>query len=174
MTEIPLVDKKDKIIKYEEKEKSHKIRGLLHRAFSIFIFNKNGELLTQKRSKFKKLWPLYWSDTCSSHPQKGQTIGRAAKERLKEELGFICRLKLLGKIRYSAIYKKIGSENEICTFFAGRYDGKIKPDPKEIAELKWMDFYELKRDMNKNSKKYTPWLKIAAKKFSGELINWIK
>jgi len=174
MTEIQLVNKNDKIIGYGSRKICHKGTGLLHRAFSVFIFNKKGKLLIQKRSSLKKLWPYFWSDACSSHPKKGEVNITAAKRRLKEELGFTCRLKLLGKFQYQTDYKKAGAENEICSFFAGKYDGKIKPAKKEIVEVKWISLKKLRRDMEKNEKKYTPWLKIGVEKFKKDLTGLIK
>ena len=79
-----IVNKKDEILRSETKEKCHEGKGILHRAFSVFIFNNKNQLLLQKRSKFKLLWPLYWSNSCCSHPKKGENIQSAAKKRLKE------------------------------------------------------------------------------------------
>src|SRR3989344_5601198 len=158
-----IVNKKDEILRSETKEKCHEGKGILHRAFSVFIFNNKNQLLLQKRSKFKLLWPLYWSNSCCSHPKKGENIQSAAKKRLKEELGFSCPLKLTGSFQYQARYKNIGSENELCSIFIGEYNGKIRHNPNEVADWKWVSFSGLQRDIRKNPKKYTPWLKIELK-----------
>lgn len=172
MTEVVLVDKNDKEIGLKEKIKAHSGKGILHRAFTILIFNNGGEVLIQKRSKDKMLWPLVWETSCSSHPGLGEDYITAGEKRLQEELGFTCKLKLVDKFQYQAPYKDgsasspqvIGSENEICALLTGQYDGKVKPVPKEIAEHKWIDVSELREDIKKNPLDYTPWLKIAIEK----------
>ena len=131
MDKIIIVDKQDKIIGFEEKEKCHDGYGILHRAFSVFIFNDKKELLIQQRSKFKRLWPLYWSNTCCSHPRFDEEIVNAAEKRIKEEFGFWCLLKDLYKFQYQARFKDEGSENEMCSVLIGKLEdaGVIsKPD----------------------------------------------
>lgn len=165
MIKLILANKKDKKIELKNKKKTHSGRGILHRAFTIFVFNSKNQLLIQKRSKDKFLWPLIWEASCSSHPLPKENYISAAKKRLKKELGFSCKLKLLGQFQYQANYKNIGAENEICAFLTGEYNGKIKPNKKEIAEYKWIKIKELKKDLIRNPKKYAPWLKIALKKY---------
>ncbi len=159
-----IVDENDKIVGTETKEKCHERKGILHRAFTVFLFNDKGQLLIQKRSKLKKLWPGYWENSCSSHPLKGESYVRAGERRLKEELRISCRLKFLDKFQYQAFYKNVGSENEICAILIGKYNGKIKPNPKEVAAWKWIGLEELEKEIEKNPQKYTPWLKIGLKK----------
>lgn len=166
MIKLVLVNEKDKKIGLENKKKAHLGEGILHRAFTIFIFNSKKELLIQKRSKNKFLWPLIWETSCSSHPLSGENYITAAKKRLKKELGFSCKLKMLGKFQHQTNYKNIGAENEICALLIGKYtpdNGKIKPNKREVAEWKWIDVKELKKDLKKNPKKYAPWLGIALK-----------
>jgi len=167
MRKIIIVNKKDEIIGYENKEKCHKGKGILHRAFSVYLFNNKGQLLIQKRSKLKRLWPLYWANSCCSHPRRNEDYIKAGERRLKEELGFTCSLKIVDKFQYRARYKRIGSENEICAILVGSYDynGKIKPNPKEVAGWKWVNPYKLKEDFRKNPDKYTPWLKIGLRRY---------
>lgn len=167
-----LVNKKDKVIGTETKEKCHDGRGILHRAFSILILNNKNQILLSRRSKFKKLWPLYWDNSCSSHPLKNESYEEAGQKRLKKELGFNNPLKLIDKFQYQAGYKNIGSENELCALLVGEYnEKKIKPDHKEIANWKWMDFSKLQKDMKKNPQKYTPWLKIGVKCLKKEILS---
>jgi isopentenyl-diphosphate delta-isomerase len=161
MIKLVLVNEKDEKIGLEEKKRAHLGKGILHRAFTIFIFNSKNQLLIQKRSKDKFLWPLVWEASCSSHPLPDENYITAAKKRLKKEMGFSCKLKLIGRFQYQANYKNIGAENEICALLIGKYDGQIKPNKKEVIDYKWIKVKELKRDMAKNSKKYAPWLKIA-------------
>lgn len=158
------VNKNDKIIGAETKEKCHLAKGILHRGLMIFIFNDKNQLLIQKRSKKKMLWPFFWENSCSSHPQRGESYLEAGKKNLKRELGIICQLKFLDKVRYSASFKKIGSENEICAILVGQYSDKVKPNSKEIAAWQWVKLEKLKKDLRENPQKYTPWFKIGLKK----------
>jgi len=165
MEKIILVDKNDKVIGYDDKVKCHAGEGILHRAFTVFIFSAKNELLIQKRSGLKELWPLFWDSSCSSHPRKGETYEGSIKRRLKDEIGIDCETRILGKFQYQEKYKNIGSENEICAVASGIYTGEINPNPKEIAEWKWVNLNILKKDITKQPDKYTPWFKIALKKF---------
>jgi len=159
-----LVNRKDKIKGYCDEEKCHQGKGILHRAFAIFIFNDKNQLLIQKRSKFKKLWQGYWDNSCSGHPQKGETYLKAGEKRLRKEFGFNCHLKFINKFLYQASYKDIGSESEICAILVGKYNRNPKSNPKEIADWKWINFKKLKKEIVKKGQKYTPWFKIALKK----------
>ena len=160
-----IVDKKDNVIRREIIEKCHSVKGILHRAITIFIFNKKNQLLITKRSKFKKLWPLIWETSCSAHVHEDETYEQVGEKRLLQELGFFCELKSLLKFKYKSKYKNIGSENEICNLLIGKYNGEIKSNWKEVANWKWISLDNLKKDINKNPEKYAPWLKIAFKKY---------
>ena len=164
MDKLILVDEKDNVINYESERKCHDGKGIIHRAFSIFIFNDKKQLLIQQRSKFKRLWPLYWSNTCCSHPRSNEGYKESAERRLKEELGISCKLEYLYKFKYKAKYKNMGSENEICAVLIGKSNDTITINPKEIADYEWIDLNELRRDIEQNPKKYTPWFKIEVKK----------
>jgi len=161
MKKLILVDKEDKVIGRESKETCHLGKGKLHRAFSVFVVNSKGEMLIQKRSRFKKLWPGFWSNTCCSHFTEAVKEKEQAKKRLKEEMGFVCPLKLLFKLRYKAAFKNIGSENEITYVFLGRYDGRVKPNPKEVVEHRWVGMRDLRFEIEKD--KFTPWFRLALK-----------
>jgi len=161
---VVLVDKNDKPLGLRDKTECHLGKGILHRAFSVFVFNKT-QLLLQQRSSEKFLWPLYWSNTCCSHPLQKEDYLEAAKRRLKEEMGFVCQLKFLGKFCYQASYQHKGSENELCAVLQGEYQGEVNPDPKEVAAWKWVDFKELKKDVKLSPGKYTPWFKMEIDKF---------
>ena len=156
-----LVDEEDNEIGYEEKVACHLGEGKLHRAFSIFIFNDKNELLIQKRSDKKMLWGGFWTNSCCSHPRKGESLEEATHRRLKEELGFDCKLKQIFKFPYHAKFRDIGSEREIDHVFVGRYSGVVNPNPEEVSDWKWISIEDLKRDVEENSDKYTPWFKIA-------------
>ncbi len=167
MKKLLVVDKKDRVLRLESKEKCHRGKGILHRAFSVYIFNDKNQLLIQQRSKFKKLWPFYWANSCCSHIRKGEDYLRAGERRLKEELGFTCPLKLVDKFQYQAKYKNIGSENEICAILIGRYNGKekTKKNPQEVKDVKWVNVEKLKKDFNENPQKYAPWFKIGLRRY---------
>jgi isopentenyl-diphosphate Delta-isomerase len=165
MDKIILVDSRDKVLGYEDKTKSHAGEGILHRAFTVFIFNPERALLIQKRSPLKPLWPLFWDSSCASHPRQGETYSGAIKRRLKEELGIRCRTVILGKFQYQERFENFGAENELCSVAIGTYTGEVKPDPQEIAEWKWADIDGLQRDIAERPGGYTPWFKLALKKF---------
>ncbi len=164
---VVIVNEKDEVLGVEEREKAHQGEGLLHRAVATFLFNQKGELLITKRSKFKKLWPCYWDASCCTHNREGEDYVKTGERRLPEELGIKCKLKFLLKFKYSAKYKKIGSENEMCALLVGKLSNsqEIKPDPKEVEDFKWIRIEKLLKEIKKNPQKYTPWLKIALKEY---------
>ena len=155
-----LVDTEDKEIGHLSKLECHKNEGVLHRAFSIFLFNDEGHLLIQKRSSQKRLWPLYWSNTCCSHPREGEDILDAAMRRLEDELGINgVYLEYLYKFSYQASYKDIGSENEMCSVFIGSINGDVIFNKNEIERIRFIDCESLEEEMSLNSD-YTPWFKM--------------
>ena len=169
MKNLLIVNKSDKILGYKSKKECHQNPGFFHRAFSVFVFNSKGELLLQKRSKEKFLWPLYWANTCCSHPAKGEEIVKAAQKRLDEEVGFRCDLEFIGKLNYRACWKNKGCEKEITHIFIGQHDGPVKPKPKEVAEIKWIALEQLKKSIDSNPDKYSPWLRKILIKFKNSL-----
>ncbi|MFH1696759.1 MAG: isopentenyl-diphosphate Delta-isomerase [Candidatus Diapherotrites archaeon] len=156
---VVLVDENDNVLGYEDKETAHNGEGKLHRAISIFIFNEKGEMLIHRRAEGKRLWGGYWTNSCCSHPRKGEDYLQAAERRLQEELKFSAKLRPLFKFQYQAKFEDKGSENELDQVFAGRYDGEVNPNPDEIAEFKFIAPEALVQDMAKNPGKYTPWFK---------------
>lgn len=170
MIKLILVNKKGKVIGYEDKKKCHLGYGILHRAFSIYVLNNKNQLLIQKRSDLKMLWPLHWSNTCCSHPLKGLNYQRTLKKRLKEEMGFTCSLRVIDKLYYQANYKKVGAEHELCDIVIGRYNGKVAPNQKEVADWQWLGLNWLMKDIKQHPDIYTPWFKIGLKKVE----KWVK
>lgn len=164
MDEVVLVDKKGRFKETREKEDAHKNPVILHRAISVLIFNKN-KVLIQKRAKNKKTWPLYWANTCCSHPRKEESYFQAAKRRLYEEMGIKTPLKRAFRIIYQAKYNDKWGENEYDWVFVGEYKGTIRSDPKEVSQYKWVDLASLKKDIILNSQKYTPWFKLILERF---------
>ena len=133
-----LVDEDDREVGFLSKGECHDGDGVLHRAFSIFIFNAAGELLLQRRSAEKRLWPLFWSNTCCSHPRRGETMEEATSRRLAQELGMESSLRHLFTFQYQARYLDLGSEHEVCWVFAGRSDDPPQANIHEIADIRWI------------------------------------
>lgn len=158
--ELILVDENDHEIGHETKSVCHVGDGILHRAFSIFVFNSNDELLLQQRSAGKPLWPNYWSNTCCSHPRYGETMDVAVKRRLVQELGFECPLEYLYKFKYQARYDSFGSEHEYCWVYYGRYDGPVDVNISEIADWRFIDITGLDQELAAQPERFTPWFKM--------------
>jgi isopentenyl-diphosphate delta-isomerase len=155
-----LVDDQDREIGSDSKSACHSGSGVLHRAFSIFIFNSRDELLLQQRSAAKPLWPLFWSNTCCSHPRLGESMELAVRRRLQQELGFECPLTYLYKFRYQAQFGEQGAEHEFCWVYAGRYDGPVDANSSEIADWRFVDIKSLRRELETESDRFTPWFKL--------------
>jgi isopentenyl-diphosphate Delta-isomerase len=156
-----LVDETDRGVGYLSKALCHHGQGILHRAFSLLIFNGKGELLIQRRAASKRLWPLYWSNSCCSHPRGAETLGSAAQRRLREELGIACELKFLYKFQYQAQFDATGAENELCSVFIGRSDEHIKVNSDEIADWRWISPDALGTQMRAEAgRTFTPWFML--------------
>lgn len=158
--QLILVDELDREIGYDSKSECHAGNGILHRAFSIFVFNSGDELLLQKRSPEKPLWPNYWSNTCCSHPRRGEAMEEAVSRRLAQELGFECPLQFLYKFKYHAQYGAVGAEHEYCWVYFGRYDGRLDVNLNEVAEWRFMDVESLEAELAAHPERFTPWFKM--------------
>jgi isopentenyl-diphosphate delta-isomerase len=153
-----LVDAADRVVGRLSKTRCHEGKGVLHRAFSLMIFNTAGDLLIQQRSASKRLWPLYWSNSCCSHPRSGEDMETATRRRLQEELGIACPLQFLYKFQYQAQFDATGSEHELCSVFIGTCAEPIAVDPNEISAWRWVDPYELESQLTSPvGVKFTPW-----------------
>lgn len=156
-----LVDDADRRLGHLSKELCHEGRGVLHRAFSLLIFNGLGELLVQQRSPSKRLWPLYWSNSCCSHPRVGESMQAATRRRLLEELGIQCELQFLFKFQYHAQFDTNGAEHELCSVFIGRCDGPLEVNREEIFDVRWMPPDVLQRHLSEaDCSRYTPWFML--------------
>ena len=155
-----LVDEADREVGHLSKAKCHDGQGVLHRAFSLLIFNGAGELLLQQRSSTKRLWPLYWSNSCCSHPRRAESMETAIHRRLFEELGLRCPLQFLFKFQYQAQFEAAGSEQELCSVFIGRSTEAVRTDPNEIQAWRWIHPEALQIELIDSPGKFTPWFKL--------------
>ena len=166
--ELILVDERDNELGFLSKQQCHDGDGILHRAFSLFVFNAMGELLLQKRSADKRLWPLFWSNSCCSHPRKGESMEVATRRRLQDELDIHADLELVYKFSYRAQFGEHGSENELCSVFLGRTDQTYSANANEIAEVRFLSIDALSNKLQTNPEEFTPWFKMEWERLSGE------
>ena len=153
-----LVDAADHSVGSLSKALCHEGRGILHRAFSVLIFNGDGELLIQQRAPGKRLWPLYWSNSCCSHPRSGESLETATRRRLHEELGLTCDLQFLFKFEYQAQFDATGAEHELCSVFIGRCSDPIRVNEDEIAAWRWIGPEKLEIELAAHGgARFTPW-----------------
>ncbi len=162
--QVILVNEQDEQIGLMDKMEAHE-KGLLHRAFSVFIFNAQDELLLQQRALHKYHSAGLWTNTCCSHPREGETNLAAAQRRLKEEMGFETELNLLDSFIYKAKFDNSLTEHEFDYIFTGRYENNPRINADEVAAFKWVDLDSLKLDIAKHPEQYTVWFKIALERF---------
>ncbi|MEO8010669.1 MAG: isopentenyl-diphosphate Delta-isomerase [Dokdonella sp.] len=155
-----LVDENDIVIGHLTKSEAHRGIGMLHRAFSLFVFDLDGRLLLQRRASVKRLWPDFWSNTCCSHPRRGEDMEKAIHRRLHEELQLSCVLEFLFKFQYQAQFDDEGAENELCSVFAGYTNDRPQFNRSEISELRYVEPAELDREMQRTPDAFTPWFKM--------------
>lgn len=163
-----LVDASDTEIGYLSKAECHNGEGLLHRAFSVFIFNANGELLMQQRGEHKRLWPGFWSNSCCSHPRKGESLQIATARRLDEELGIEVELEYVYKFSYRAIFDDDGAEHELCSVYVGRCNDEVRPNVTEIEAIRYITVAELECEMQQSANDFTPWFRQEWERLQGD------
>jgi isopentenyl-diphosphate Delta-isomerase len=156
---VILVDESDREIGSAGKLEAHR-DGKLHRAFSIFVFNSEGQLLLQKRSMKKYHSDGLWSNTCCSHPQPGEKMETEVLRKLQQEMGFQCELQWIFRFAYRIQFKNNLIENEIDHVFIGRFDGSPSPNPDEVDGWKWMDLEAVVKDVKLHPYTYSYWLTI--------------
>jgi len=161
--QVILVDENDTPVGLMEKIEAHE-KALLHRAFSVFIFNKKGELMLQQRAVSKYHSPLLWTNTCCSHQREGETNIEAGKRRLQEEMGFSTDLKEVFSFIYKAPFDNGLTEHELDHVMIGFYDDAPKLNKEEAEAYKWMPLEDVKKDIEENPQLYTAWFKIIFKK----------
>ena len=166
--QVVLVSEKDEILGVMDKMQAHE-NGILHRAFSVFLFNDKGEMLLQKRAADKYHSPNQWTNAVCSHPRMGETYMEAAQRRLKEELGIETPI----TYRFNFLYKAdVGQnlwEHELDHVFTGNFEGEFKLNEDEVSEVRYISIDELDKEMSANPENFTEWFKIFLKEYKQHL-----
>lgn len=165
---VVLVNPNDEVLGLMEKQQAH-IAGLLHRAFSVFIFNDKGELMLQQRAADKYHSPKLWTNTCCSHPRENETYLDAAKRRLQEEMGFVVELEYKFHFLYKAQFENGLTEHELDHVFVGHYNDEPILNPEEVMAYSWISIEDLIIEMNQSPENFTAWFKIIFEKYLSEL-----
>ena len=161
---VILVNENDEKIGLMPKLEAHQ-KAVLHRAFSVFIFNSKNELMLQQRAISKYHSPGLWTNTCCSHQRDGETNIEAGKRRLQEEMGFVTDLKNTISFIYKAPFYNGLTEHEFDHVLVGHYDEEPVINPAEVSSWKWMPLEMVKKDISVNSGLYTEWFKIIFDRF---------
>ena len=159
MTDVILVNEQDQEIGQMEKLEAHQ-KGLLHRAFSVFVFNDKNELLIQQRAIGKYHSEGLWTNTCCSHPSPEETLEQAANRRLYEEMGMVCTVKRAFSFLYRAEFENGLVEHELDHVLIGYTNYPPLLNPEEAQAYKWISLDELEKDIAQHPEKYTIWFKI--------------
>ena len=165
---VVLVNEKDEVLGLMEKMQAHE-NGLLHRAFSVFLFNENGDMLLQRRASTKYHSPLQWTNACCSHPRANETYKQAAERRIKEDLG------ITGDIseKFHFIYKAdVGQElweHELDHVFVGKYNGDFELNPDEVQEVRYISMQDLEAEIKLHPEHFTEWFKIILEEYKHHL-----
>ena len=162
--QVILVNEKDEQIGLMPKMEAHE-KALLHRAFSVFVFNDKNQLMIQQRAKGKYHSPGLWTNTCCSHQREGESNIEAGKRRLQEEMGFTTELKDTISFIYKAPFDNGLTEHEFDHILVGRYNDEPDFNREEVSDYKWVSLQELKLDMKQNPQVYTEWFKIIFEKY---------
>lgn len=161
--DVILVNENDEAIGVMEKMEAHR-KGVLHRAFSVFIFNSKGQLLLQKRALSKYHSAGLWTNTCCSHPSPGEKTPDAAQRRLMEEMGMNVPLKETSSFIYKTAFDNGLTEHEFDHVYTGYSDEDPNINLSEVAEFQWKNMTELKKELEINPGNFTSWFKIAIEK----------
>lgn len=165
---VILVNEQDEPLGLMPKMEAHE-KALLHRAFSVFVFNDQGELLLQQRAADKYHSPNLWTNTCCSHQREDELNIAAGRRRLKEEMGFECDLNEIFSFVYKAPFDNGLTEHELDHVMVGSYNKDPEINKEEVESFVWMTLDDVKLDMEKNPDKYTEWFKIIFKESYGQL-----
>ncbi|MDK9711654.1 isopentenyl-diphosphate Delta-isomerase [Acidaminobacter sp.] len=164
---VVLVNEENVVLGTMEKLEAHQ-KGLLHRAFSVLLYNDAGEMLIQRRAIGKYHTPGLWTNACCSHPREGEDVAAAASRRLREELGIVIpqdALQVKGHFIYKATFDNGLTEHEHDTMVAGHFDGAVENiNPEEVEAVRWIDMETLKLEIKAHPEKFTPWFKEIVKR----------
>jgi isopentenyl-diphosphate delta-isomerase len=172
--QLILVDANDRQVGTMAKSDCHDGDGILHRAFSIFLFDDHGRLLLQQRSQEKRLWPGYWSNSCCSHPREGESMQVATGRRLLDELNIHADLEFVYKFSYQAAYADVGSEFELCSVYLGRSSDQPTVNGSEISAARYVSAANLEEEFLQSPGSFTPWFKLEWQRLSGEFSDSLK
>ena len=161
---VILVDENDHQVGLMPKIEAHE-KALLHRAFSVFVFNSKKELMIQQRALHKYHSPGLWTNTCCSHQREGESNIDAGRRRLMEEMGFTVDLEESISFIYKAPFDNGLTEHEFDHILLGNFEGEPNLNPDEVAAWKWMSLEAIKQDMAAHPNIYTEWFKIIFEKF---------
>lgn len=165
--QVILVTEEDMPVGIMEKMEAHE-KGLLHRAFSVFIFNSKGEMLLQRRALNKYHSGGLWTNSCCSHPRPGEEVEEAARRRLSEEMGFEASLEKIFDFVYKADFDNGLTEHEFDHVFAGEYEGPIDFNPHEVMDYCYKNLEEVRIDLAGQPQRFTAWFRLAFTKIE----NW--
>lgn len=158
--ELILVDDDDNETGYLSKAACHDGGGVLHRAFSVFLFDDAGRLLLQRRAGGKRLWPRFWSNSCCSHPRRGESMQVATRRRVRDELNASADLEYVYRFQYRARYEDLGAEHELCHVFVGRIAEPFKPNDHEIESIRMLSVADINGELERKSEEFTPWFRL--------------
>ena len=168
--QVILVNEKDEPIGLMGKMEAHE-KGLLHRAFSVFVFNSKQEVLLQQRAACKYHSPNLWTNTCCSHPRVGETNQQAGERRLQEEMGLQVPLREVFSFIYKAPFDNGLTEHEYDHVLVGYSDAQPQINPEEVASWKWLSLEAIKEDILQAPERYTAWFKIIFEEFYHHLLS---
>ena len=162
--EVILVNTSDEVVGTMPKMEAHR-QAVLHRAFSVFVLNAQGQLMLQQRAADKYHSPLLWTNTCCSHQRMGETNIEAGKRRLREEMGFETELRDLFSFIYKAPFDNGLTEHELDHVLLGYYSDEPRINPQEVASWKWMGLEEVRAELKARPELYTAWFRIVFERF---------
>ena len=166
--QVVLVNEQDEVLGLMEKMQAHE-NGILHRAFSVFLFNGKGEMLLQKRAAGKYHSPNQWTNAVCSHPRIDETYLEGAKRRLKEELGIEAELSEKFNFVYKADVGQNLWEHELDHVFTGNFEGEVHLNADEVSEIRYISMEDLDREMTASPQNFTEWFKIILAEYKHHL-----
>lgn len=166
--QLILVDRDDNEMGHLSKAECHDGAGVLHRAFSLFLFNADGKLLLQQRARTKRLWGGFWSNSCCSHPRRGESMRVATRRRLSDELNVSADLTYIYKFCYQADFGDAGAEHELCHVYLGRLHDSVRANEQEIDGVRFTTAQALETEFRLSPETFTPWFKMEWRRLSDQ------